>query len=164
MLHLVGDAAIDALLDALERTGGERWQALRPRLEHGDLLEPSHFARARRFGVVLVQNLSHFMIPAVVVARLGPRAERAFMLKATLEAGVPVALGSDGPLNPFLNVMFASITANNPAQAMTREQALIAYTRGAAFAEFRGAAEGDDRRRHALDRLAGRVHDRRQFS
>jgi predicted amidohydrolase YtcJ len=142
MLHLVGDAAIDALLDALEQTGGERWQALRPRLEHGDLLEPSHFARARRFGVVLVQNPSHFMIPAVVAARLGPRAERAFMLRTTLEAGVPVALGSDGPLNPFLNLMFAGIAANNPAQAMTREQALIAYTRGAAFAEFQEQHKG----------------------
>ena len=35
----------------------------------------------------------------------------------------PVALGSDGPINPYLNVMFASINANNPAEAMTREQA-----------------------------------------
>jgi predicted amidohydrolase YtcJ len=142
MLHIVGDAGIDVFLDALEQTGGERWQALRPRLEHGDLLGPSHFARALRFGVILVQNPSHFMIPAIAGARLGPRAERAWMLKATIEAGVPVALGSDGPLNPFLNLMFASIAANNPAQAMTREQALIAYTRGAAFAEFQEQHKG----------------------
>jgi predicted amidohydrolase YtcJ len=142
MLHIVGDAGIDVFLDALEQTGGDRWQALRPRLEHGDLLGPSHFARARRFGVVLVQNPSHFMIPAIAGARLGPRAERAWMLKATIEAGVPVALGSDGPLNPFLNLMFASIATNNPAQAMTREQALIAYTRGAAFAEFQEQHKG----------------------
>jgi predicted amidohydrolase YtcJ len=142
MLHITGDAGIDAFLDALEQTGGERWQALRPRLEHGDLLGPSHFARARRVGVILVQNPSHFMIPAIAGTRLGPRAERAWMMKATIEAGVPVALGSDGPLNPFLNVMFASLLANNPAQAMTREQALLAYTRGAAFAEFQEQQKG----------------------
>ena len=47
-----------------------------------------------------------------------------------------MALGSDGPLNPYLNVMFATIAANNPAEAITREQAIVAYTRGAAAAEF----------------------------
>ena len=42
MFHAVGDAAIDVLLEALEATGGEKWRALRPRIEHGDLIEPSH--------------------------------------------------------------------------------------------------------------------------
>ena len=64
------------------------------------------------------------------------------MLKSTIAAGVPVALGSDGPLNPYLNVMFASINANNPTESMTREQALVAYTRGAAFAELRENEKG----------------------
>jgi predicted amidohydrolase YtcJ len=36
MFHAVGDAAIDAVLAALERTGGDAWQPLRPRLEHAD--------------------------------------------------------------------------------------------------------------------------------
>jgi hypothetical protein len=31
-------------------------------------------------------------------------------------------------MNPYLNVMFASINANNPAEATTREQAITAYT------------------------------------
>jgi predicted amidohydrolase YtcJ len=53
-----------------------------------------------------------------------------------------VALGSDGPLNPFLNVMFASINANNPAESMTREQALAAYTHGSAFAAFQEKEKG----------------------
>ena len=64
------------------------------------------------------------------------------MLKSTITAGVPVALGSDGPMHPFLNLMFASINAVNPKEAMTREQALVAYTHGAAFAEFQEKEKG----------------------
>jgi predicted amidohydrolase YtcJ len=61
---------------------------------------------------------------------------RMTMMKSMIAAGVPVALGSDGPMNPYLNVMFASINANNPAEAMTREQAITAYTVGSARAEM----------------------------
>lgn len=143
MVHAVGDAAIDALLDALDATGGDAWQALRPRLEHGDLLMPDQMARARRLGVVLVQNPSHLMIPAVIAARLGPsRLPRAQPMKSALAAGVPLAIGTDGPLNPFLNLMFAVTHAVNPPEALTREQAVMAYTQGAAFAEFREREKG----------------------
>jgi predicted amidohydrolase YtcJ len=142
LLHAAGDAAIDAVLDALERTGAERWQSLRPRLEHGDMLEPSQFARARQFGVVLVQNPSHFMLRPLAEARLGPRLERSWLLKQAIASRIPVAIGSDGPLSPFLNLMFASINANNPTEALTREQAVTAYTSGAAFAEMKEKEKG----------------------
>jgi predicted amidohydrolase YtcJ len=72
----------------------------------------------------------------VMAQRLGPRAARVSMMKSAIAAGVPVALGSDGPLNPYLNLMFATILANNPAEAMTREQAIGAYTLGSARAEL----------------------------
>ena len=137
MLHAVGDAALDVVLTALEQTGGEQWRRLRPRVEHGDMLEPSQFERARRLGLVLVQNPSHFMIRPAVETRLGPeRTARFAMVKTASAAGVPLAFGSDGPPNPFLNIMFATINANNPAEALSREQALVAYTQGSAFAEF----------------------------
>ncbi len=142
MFHAGGDQAIDDVLTALESSGGEAWRMLRPRIEHGDLFEPGHFARAKRLGVVVVQNPSHFMLPAVMAPRLGARTARVTMMKSMIEAGVPVALGSDGPMNPYLNVMFASINANNPPQAMTREQAVRAYTFGSAWAENLEAQKG----------------------
>jgi predicted amidohydrolase YtcJ len=143
MVHAVGDAAIDMVLDALEATGGENWQALRPRLEHGDLLMPDQMARTKRLGVVLVQNPSHLMIPQVMAARVGrDRLARTQALKTTVAAGVPLAIGTDGPLNPFLNLMFAVTHAVNPPEALTREQAILAYTQGAALAEFREREKG----------------------
>lgn len=57
-------------------------------------------------------------------------------LRSLLAAGIPVALGSDGPTNPYLNIMFASLHPDRPSEAITREQAVIAYTLTSAFAEF----------------------------
>jgi predicted amidohydrolase YtcJ len=107
------------------------------------MLQSADFERAVRLGVTIVQNPSHFMIPAVIHARLGAaRAQQVMRVKDIVGSGVPLALGSDGPLNPFLNIMFASINANNPSQALTVEQALVAYTAGSAAAEFAEAEKG----------------------
>jgi predicted amidohydrolase YtcJ len=142
MFHATGDAAIDVVLGALEATGGEKWLSIRPRIEHGDMLEPGQFARAKRMGVILVQNPSHFMLPDVMQSRLGERRSRTTLVGSALRAGVPLALGSDGPLNPFLNVMFATINAVNPSEALTVEEALVAYTHGSALAEFMEERKG----------------------
>ncbi len=45
-------------------------------------------------------------------------------------------------MNPYLNIMFATIDASNPPEALTIEQALIAYTQGSAFAEFQENDKG----------------------
>ncbi len=141
LLHAGGDDSIDATLDALEASGGTRWKPLRPRIEHADLLGAEDFARISRMGVIVVQNPSHFMIPAVMEARFGAnRARQTAQVKNIVAAGLPFALGSDGPLNPFLNIMFATLNPTNPSQQLTVEQALTAYTAGAAAAEF---AEGE---------------------
>lgn len=142
MFHAVGDAAIDTVLAALEATGGAKWSPLRPRLEHGDLLDAAQLERARGLGVVLVQNPSHFMTAPVMKARLGPRAAQAAAVKTIVEAGLPFALGSDGPINPYLNMMFAAIHPTNPREGLTIDQSLAAYTRGAAFAEFAEKQKG----------------------
>ncbi|MBA2303464.1 MAG: amidohydrolase family protein [Acidobacteria bacterium] len=124
MFHVVGDAAIDMLLAALEATGGEKWAPLRPRIEHGDMFESAHVERARRMGVVLVQNPSHFMLASVMRSRLGARSSRMSAVKSLVAAGVPLAIGSDGPMNPFFDLMFAVINETNPGEALTLEQAL----------------------------------------
>jgi predicted amidohydrolase YtcJ len=47
-----------------------------------------------------------------------------------------VALGSDDEMNPYLDIMLAASHPNNPPEAITREQAVLAYTLTSAFAEF----------------------------
>ena len=148
MFHAVGDAAIDTVLTVLDRTHTtpretmSPWQPLRPRIEHGDMFEPAHVERAKRLGVVVVQNPAHFMLGPLMKARLGDRAARTTMVKSIVRSGVPFALGSDGPINPFLNIMFATINEGNPQEALTVEDALTAYTRGSAYAEFAEKTKG----------------------
>jgi predicted amidohydrolase YtcJ len=106
------------------------------------MLEPPHFDRAKRLGVTVVQNPSHFMLAEAVRQRLGDRIGRTFMVKSIVRAGVPFAIGSDGPLNPYLNIMFAVVNAANPAEALTVEEALAAYTAGSASAELMRGRKG----------------------
>jgi predicted amidohydrolase YtcJ len=63
-------------------------------------------------------------------------------LRSLIDSGIPIAFGSDGPLNPFLNLMFATSYPSNPTEAVTLEQALGAYTQGSAFAEFADREKG----------------------
>jgi predicted amidohydrolase YtcJ len=144
LVHAVGDAAIAAYLSALEAAGSaDTWRAKRPRLEHGDMLTPDLMPRARALGIVVVQNPAHFMLRPAMIARLGEQRVQSLQpMKSLLAAGIPVALGSDGPLSPYLNIMFATLHPVNPAEALSREEAVTAYTRGSAYAEFKDKEKG----------------------
>jgi predicted amidohydrolase YtcJ len=138
LVHAVGDRTIQAVFDALDKYGAKvDWGPKRVRVEHGDGLIDDLVPRARKLGVVVVQNPTHFSEPELFRRRWGARM---CPLRSLIEAGIPVALGSDGPMNPFLNIMFATLHPYNPKEAMTREQAVRAYTHWSAFAEF---AEGE---------------------
>lgn len=132
-LHVVGDAETDRLFMMMESLGApEVWRGKRVRVEHGDGIRRDTLAQALRLGVVVTQNPLHQGPP---IPNAPPSQS---MLKSLLSAGVPLALGSDaGPdeANPFLNIMMASTYRSSPGEALTREQALLAYTAGGAFAE-----------------------------
>ena len=136
IFHAVGDSTVALLLTFMEQTGDTAgWRHLRVRFEHGEGLAPDLLERARRLGVVVVQNPAHLAIPGLS-ARYAPAVLADFQpLRSLLAHGVVLALGSDGPLNPFLNILLATEDRNNPAESLTREQAVVAYTRGSAYAE-----------------------------
>jgi predicted amidohydrolase YtcJ len=90
---------------------------------------------------MVVQNPTPLSFVDSMRERYGPDVPF-FPLRSLLEAGVPLALGSDGLLNPYLNIMFAVLHPVNPSEALTREEAIEAYTRGSAFAEFEEREKG----------------------
>ena len=136
LVHCAGDKPAEVVFNAMEAAGpGIDWKNMRVRIEHGDAIVGDLIPRARRLGVVVVQNPSHFTFAELIHSRYGPGTEF-FQLRSLLEAGIPIAIGSDGPLNPYLNIMFAVIHPVRPTEAITPEQAVVAYTRGAAIAEL----------------------------
>ena len=143
-VHAVGDGAIDAYVSAAEKAGrAEVWRQKRPRIEHGDLMTPDLMARVKAMGMVVVQNPIHFSLVDAFVPRLGKERMATMQpMKSLLEAGIPLAIGGDGPINPFLNIMLATTHPANPKEALTREQAVTAYTAGSAFAEFQETDKG----------------------
>ena len=133
LFHVAGDRSAALVIDTLEnhRAVGD-WPARRVRLEHGDGVIADLIPRARALGLIVVQNPSHFSDAALFHARWGTGMQP---LRSLIEAGIPVAIGSDGPLNPGLNIMLATLHPSSPGEAITREQALRAYTTVSAFAE-----------------------------
>jgi predicted amidohydrolase YtcJ len=97
--------------------------------------------RARDLGVVVVQNPSHFAFRNIYVERYGEPLDYT-PVRSLIESGISLALGSDGPMNPYLNIMFASLHPARPSEALTVEQAVEAYTRGSAYAEFEELDKG----------------------
>lgn len=140
LFHLVGEAAIGRLLDEMEDVApAARWRSRRTRIEHGDLILPTDIPRVRDLGIVVVQNATHLALTDVLPARYSPQiVAHAQPLRSLLVAGVPLALGTDGigfSANPFLDIMLATLHPDRPSEALTREQAVIAYTEGSAYAE-----------------------------
>jgi predicted amidohydrolase YtcJ len=117
------------------------WRTRRVRIEHCDGLLSDLIPRARDLGVLVVQNPSHFAFRDIFVARYGERVDYV-PARSLIETGIPFALGSDGPLNPYLNIMFAALHPARPSEALTVEQAVEAYTRGSAHAEFQEQEKG----------------------
>jgi predicted amidohydrolase YtcJ len=143
LVHAFGDRALDNFLGELDRSAPDFiWRLLRPRIEHGDMLHPHQIELARRLGAIVVQNPTHFTLE--LEPSLGPaRAAAAQPLRSLLDAGVQLAFGSDSPQpNPFVDLFFAVVHPFHPGEALTMEQAVTAYTRGSATAEFQEWQKG----------------------
>jgi predicted amidohydrolase YtcJ len=141
MVHVSGYLSAAAMLDAMDATGGKKvWDGKRVRFEHGDGLYPDLIPRAKEMGIVVVENPTHFDAGLLPAERVGTKEVQPF--RTLLAAGIPLALGSDGPMNPYLNIMLACIDPSRPTEAITREQAVTAYTLTSAYAEFAEKEKG----------------------
>ena len=150
-IHAIGDRANSVLLDlyeAIERTNGTRDRRLR--IEHAQHLSPEDVRRIGRMGVIPAAQPYHAADDGRWAARRVGETRTADMyaFRSLLDAGARVAFGSDwtvAPLDPWLGVHAAvtrqTIDGRNPdgwhpEQRVDLEQALVAYTRDAAFAGF----------------------------
>jgi predicted amidohydrolase YtcJ len=151
--HAVGDAAIDLVLDAYERADedesivGKRWA-----IEHGFIPRADQFPRMKALGVhVTAQDHLYLAAPSLVKYWGVERAAWTTPLKAYMDAGIPVSLGTDTPVVPYppLWVLYHFITRDTISagvlgddQKVGREQALRAMTLGGAALTFEEGVKG----------------------
>jgi len=144
--HAIGDKAAAMALDAYAQPGISR--TARNRIEHAQVVDPADIPRFRQLGVIASMQPCHLLTDMNWAEdRLGPkRAAYSYAWKAFLDAGVPLAFGTDYPVEPItpFRGLYAAVTRMNekgtktyfPQNKITRGQALYAYTQGSAYAEF----------------------------
>jgi predicted amidohydrolase YtcJ len=156
-VHVIGDAAIDAALEALESLAVSVGLPLAPRLEHFGLPDAVQLRRARALGAVAVPQ-------AIFIEALGVNFRaylsesmlaRAYPIRAMLDEGLGVALSSDAPVvgdeSPLRGIRAALERRDDegvaiaPEQAISLEEGFRAYTVGGAQA----SGDGDNRGRLA---------------
>jgi hypothetical protein len=157
-VHCAGDAAVDLTLDAFEEAMNANPRSdPRHRIEHAVLTRPESTERMRDLGVVVSTQPQFIRLGGDGYAGLfgEERARRAIVTREWLEAGIPVALGSDAPSTPWhspLATLIGAVTRatfsgaiHEPDQALKPYEALYAHTMGSAYAaheeEIKGSIE-----------------------
>jgi predicted amidohydrolase YtcJ len=173
--HAIGDRAVEMALDAFateqnracDPRAASRTDGLpagqdatakpcipRPRIEHSQLLDAPDFDRYKQLGVIASMQPNHLLTDmAWAEQRIGhDRARNAYAWKSFLDHGVPLAFGTDYPVEPItpFRGIYCAVTRMNeagtqtsfPEEKLTIAQALYAYTQGSAYAEFSESYKG----------------------
>jgi len=143
-VHVQGDRAMAAVLDALEAAVAAAPRDHRHRLEHAGYPTPALIERIARLGAITVNQTNYLYDSGdEFLARLGDRAQGLLPLRDELAAGIPVVLSSDSdvtsyrPLDTIRSAIERRTREGSPigaAQALTLEEALRAHTITAAYA------------------------------
>ncbi len=162
--HAIGDKGVQMALDAFAEAekaakegkvkaadGGTDY---RLRIEHAQVTTPQQIARFKDLKVIASMQPNHLLTDmAWAESRLGPkRAEHSYAWAEFLRHGVILAFGTDYPVEPVtpFRGIYAALTRTSedgkksyyPEQKLNIEQAIAAYTTGAAFAEFAEKQKG----------------------
>jgi predicted amidohydrolase YtcJ len=150
-VHAIGDRAIKTQLDIFERVARENGpRDRRVRIEHAQHIAPADLPRFAALDVIASMQPYHAIddgrwADKVIGAK---RSETTYAFRSLLDAKAVLVFGSDwfvAPPTP-LEGIYAAVTRRTidgrnpngwvPAQKIAVEEALRAYTAGAAFARF----------------------------
>jgi predicted amidohydrolase YtcJ len=154
--HAIGDKGNRVILDIYEKAFGEHPEktGLRWRVEHAQHLHPDDIPRFKKLGVIASMQGIHCTSDGPwVPKRLGEKRsqEGAYAWRSLIDSGAIVSNGTDTPVEPVDPIanFHALVTRRMkngktfyPEQRMTREEALRAYTRNAAYAAFEENLKG----------------------
>jgi predicted amidohydrolase YtcJ len=128
---------------------------LRLRVEHVQVTTKEQINRFAKLGIVASMQPNHLLTDMNwAIKRLGTeRTVSSYAWRSFLNAGVPLAFGTDYPVEPItpFRGLYAAVTRKNeqgtqeyfPEEKLTVDQAIAAYTLGAALAEFSEKTKGE---------------------
>lgn len=150
-VHAIGDAANRQVLDAYQKViPGFPENPGRQRIEHAQILNVADIPLFASLDVIAAMQPTHATSDMYWAGeRLGEaRLAGAYAWKSLLDEGVHLAFGSDFPVeevNPMLGI-YAAVTRQDlqgwpdggwlPQERLSREEAVRAFTLGAAYAGF----------------------------
>ncbi|HET9410197.1 MAG TPA: amidohydrolase [Candidatus Sulfotelmatobacter sp.] len=162
--HAIGDKGVQMALDAFAEAekaakdagvkAANGGQDYRLRVEHAQVTTPEQIAKFKELKVIASMQPSHVLTDMRWAQdRIGPkRAATSYAWATFLNKGVLLAFGTDYPVEPVtpFRGLYAAITRKSedgkqeyfPEQKLTIDQAIAAYTSGAAFAEFEEKEKG----------------------
>ena len=148
--HAIGDAANAQVISTYEALSKKYGRDRRWRIEHFQIADPTDIPRLAPAGIIASMQPTHQTSDRLMAEkRLGPnRLAGAYAWQSVLKSGARLAFGTDFPVespNPFpgLSAAISRQDMNGqppggwiPSERLTFAQALSAYTRGAAYANF----------------------------
>ncbi len=153
--HAIGDRGARMALDAFayaEQKSNKK--DLRFRIEHDQVIAPEDFKKFKALGVIASVQPNHLLTDMNwAESHIGPeRAKHSYPWKEFEDNGIPLAFGTDYPVEPItpFRGLYAAVTRKNeagtkeyyPEQKLTIDHAIYAYTIGAAYAEFAEEKKG----------------------
>ena len=163
--HAIGDAGVEMALNAFAtaQTFAQQHAAENPhvkagdfrnRVEHAQITTADQIKRFHELGVIASMQPNHLLTDMNwAIARIGnERAKTSYAWKQFLDNNVVLAFGTDYPVEPItpFRGVYAAVTRKNeagtkeyvPAQKISIDQAIAAYTNGSAYAEFMEKEKG----------------------
>ena len=139
--HAIGDGAVRAVLDAIERTGATHMGC---RIEHAELIDKADVPRFKELGVIASLQPCHLLPDIEALAKAVPdRLDRvlpiAELIESGLTPGIDLIFGSDVPIvgaDPHDSIQAAVHRRRkgmDPARAIAPEQAIDESTAWACF-------------------------------
>lgn len=137
--HVIGDAGLDAALEALElaaaEVGEQRIRAAGHRFEHVEVADPKSVQQLARYSVT-VSAQPRFDADwgnegGMYEQRLGSRSRSMNPFASFYAAGVPICFGSDSPVTPLRpwSSVRACLEHHNHAERISARAAFLGHTR-----------------------------------
>jgi predicted amidohydrolase YtcJ len=130
LMHITADSSFGIVLDLIKASGTEaQWKPLRVRIEHNGVGDPTNDQRKiiKEYGIMMMHT-PKFCMDSPVRSLMGD--------------GILVGISPDGTTNPFWDMMVITGQQTDPDENITIEQAVIAYTKTNAYAEFKEKEKG----------------------